>query len=56
MSLQIEMREWLLECFNDEYDQEKIQELTYGELVKAVNKYYDGGFKEFVNCTMVSDA
>lgn len=49
MNLETEMREWLLDCFTQAEDQEEIQELNYGELVKAVNRYYDGGFKEFVS-------
>lgn len=44
-----EMREWLLECFPDEYDQEVIGELTYDELVNGINKYYDGGYVGFLD-------
>lgn len=46
-ALDKEMREWLLECFSDEYDQEKIQELTHEQLVKSINHYYDGGMNVF---------
>jgi hypothetical protein len=45
-----EMREWLLECFSDEYDQERILELTYEQLEKAINRYFDGGMEEFKAC------
>jgi hypothetical protein len=43
-----QMREWLLEGFSDEYDQEQINELTFDQLVRAVNGYYDGGYKSFL--------
>lgn len=46
---ELEMREWLLECFSDEYDQEQIQELTYEQLKSAVNRYYAGGFEVFLD-------
>lgn len=42
-----EMKAWLLECFDDEYDQEQIKELSYEHAVKAINHYYDGGIKAF---------
>ena len=45
-----EMGEWLLECFSDEYDQEQIEELTHEQLVRSINRYFDGGMKEFINC------
>ena len=48
-TLESQMRDWLLECFSDEYDQEQIQELTHTELVRSINKYYDGGMKAFIN-------
>lgn len=47
-----EMRKWLLECFDEEYDQEQIRELSYDDCVKAVNRYYDGGFKAFLACML----
>lgn len=48
--LQDEMRSWLLDCFTDEYDQEQIQELSYQQLVKSINRYYDGGISQFITC------
>lgn len=45
-----DMREWLLECFSDEDDQEEIQELSDKEVLASVNRYFHGGVKEFMNC------
>jgi hypothetical protein len=45
--LETEMREWLLDCFEEEEDQEEILELSYERLCKSVNKYFDGGLKAF---------
>lgn len=45
--LESEMMEWLLECFDDEFDQEQIRELNYSELVRVIDMYYDGGFRAF---------
>lgn len=50
MSLEQEMKEWLLECFSDEYDQEQIEELTTEQLKRSINRYFDGGLTEFVKC------
>lgn len=47
--LEKEMREWLLECFSEEYDQETINKLNRGQLVKAINRYFDGGIKAFLH-------
>ena len=44
-----EMKQWLLECFEEEYNQEQINESSYEELKQSVNRYYDGGFKVFVD-------
>lgn len=49
-TLDIEMRSWLLDCFEEEYDQEQIQELSHEQLVRAINRYYDGGMKGFTEC------
>ncbi len=49
-TLETEMREWLLECFSDEYDQEQIEDLTYNQLVRSIERYYDGGVEEFKRC------
>ncbi len=50
-TLDKDMRDWLLECFSDEYDQEQIEELTHEQLEKAVNRYYDGGMQAFKQCS-----
>lgn len=44
------MKDWLLDCFTEQQDHEEIEELTHDELVNAINRYYDGGMKEFVRC------
>jgi hypothetical protein len=41
------MKEWLLECFTEEADQEEIEALTREELIQAINRYYDGGLEQF---------
>ena len=46
-----QMKEWLLECFNDEYDKEQIEELTQEELLRSINRYFDGGFAAFKECS-----
>jgi uncharacterized protein with von Willebrand factor type A (vWA) domain len=48
--LDTEMREWLLECFSDDNDQETIEELTHDQLIKSINRYFDGGLTEFIKC------
>lgn len=48
MTLDTQMRNWLLECFSDEYDVEQINELTHNQLVKAISRYFDGGFNAFM--------
>ncbi len=50
--LQEAMREWLIECFTEEYDQEQIQELTYSQLTQAINRYYDGGMTSFISTVL----
>ncbi len=47
MSIHKDMREWLLECYSDEYDQEVINGLTDSELGSVINRYYDGGMRAF---------
>lgn len=49
-ALDKEMKDWLLECFNEEYDQEQIEELTHEQLKRAINRYYAGGMAEFKQC------
>jgi hypothetical protein len=48
-NLDKEMREWLLGCFDDEYDQEQINSLSHEQLVRAINRYYDGGIRSFLS-------
>jgi len=43
-----DMIAWLLDCFNDEFDQEEIRSLDFPAARKAVSRYYDGGFKAFI--------
>lgn len=43
------MKEWLLDCFEDEYDQEQINELDHSDTLRAVNRYYDGGVEAFMS-------
>lgn len=50
MEIEKKMREWLLDCFDDEYDQEKINGLTIKELYKYIHCYFDGGVKTFIKC------
>lgn len=45
-------KSWLLDCFEDEYDQEVIQELDVFGTIAAIERYYDGGWYEFINCTI----
>ena len=40
-------REWLIECFPDSEDE--ILELTAAETKRAINRYYDGGWQEFLS-------
>jgi hypothetical protein len=47
MSIHDEMRVWLLDCFPED-DHEAIQELTHDELENAINRYYDGGMRAFM--------
>lgn len=51
MNLENEMRSWLKECFEDEYDHEQIDELSSVKLIDAIERYYAGGFAEFVKCS-----
>ena len=39
-------REWLIECFPD--DEEEILELSAAQTERAVGRYYDGGWNEFL--------
>ena len=40
-------REWLIECFPDA--EEEILELSATETERAINRYYDGGWQEFLS-------
>lgn len=42
------MRKWLLECFSEESEQEQIKELSFEHLQMAINRYFDGGYQEFL--------
>lgn len=42
------MRLWLLQCFQDEHDQEMIKELSFEYLKIAVDRHYHGGYTEFI--------
>ena len=40
-------REWLIECFPGA--EEEILELSATETERAINRYYDGGWQEFLS-------
>ena len=40
-------REWLLDCFDDEYDQELIASLDAAGLHRGISRHYEGGIEEF---------
>ena len=50
MNIDREMKDWLLDCFDEEADQEEIEGLGSQQLENAINRYFDGGMKEFINC------
>lgn len=43
-----EMRIWLKECFEDEYDQEMIDQSSDSIIVKSIERYFDGGVAAFM--------
>lgn len=47
INLVADMKSWLLECFNEEVDQEEIEGLSFEQLVRAINRYYEGGIEQF---------
>ena len=47
MNIEKDMKDWLLECFSDEDDQARIEELTHEQLERAINRHFDGGLKAF---------
>lgn len=44
------MIDWLLECFDDDYEQDEIRDLSYKQACQAINRYFDGGIEEFIAC------
>ena len=50
-----EMRDWLLECFSDEYDQDQIEKLTHNQLLRSINRYYDGGTLGFMDSLVIEE-
>lgn len=44
-----EMKDWLLDVFCEEEAQEQIKSLSYEQLVRAINRYYDGGMRSFLS-------
>jgi len=47
--MQQEMIEWLLDCYSEEHDQEIINNLSYTELKRIVNREYAGGVDAFAD-------
>jgi len=43
-----EARGWLLDCFP--YDEDEIEDCSDREIVRAVNRYREGGWADFVAC------
>lgn len=41
-------RAWLLDCFADEYDRETIESLNWLKIVASVDRYYEGGYAQFL--------
>jgi hypothetical protein len=41
-------REWLCDCFP--HDEDQIAECTEAQIIRAVNRYRDGGWADFVAC------
>jgi hypothetical protein len=50
MELQVieDMRQWLKECFETEEDHEEIDAATQERIIKAVEREYSGGVKQFL--------
>lgn len=42
-------REWLLDCFDDEYDQEEIAAASDEVIIKAVKRYHYDGIAGFLD-------
>ena len=44
-----EMREWLVDAFpSDPYVEDEVADCTDKEIVRAVERYYDGGLASFI--------
>lgn len=41
-------RAWLLDCFEDEEDQEDIRSLNAIRIVQSVETHYEGGYRQFL--------
>jgi hypothetical protein len=42
------MREWVADCSWGDMDEESLAELTDEQIIRGVNKHYDGGIREFL--------
>ena len=43
-----ECTEWLCDCFPDDFDE--IHDLEGHEIIKYIDRYFDGGIDEFKKC------
>lgn len=43
-----DMRDWLKDCYEDEYDQEEIDSCSERQIIAAVDREYDGGLMQFL--------
>lgn len=41
-------REWLLDCFSSDEDQERIEKCCHELIERAIVKYFDGGIDAFI--------
>lgn len=48
--LETQMRDWLIECYGDDAECE-ILELPKWRLEQIIEREFDGGLKEFINCS-----
>lgn len=44
-----QMREWLKDCYEDEYDQELINQSSDNIIIKSIKREYDGGLDAFLD-------
>ena len=42
------MREWVADCSWGDMDEESLAELTDEQIIRGVNKHYDGGIRAFL--------